>query len=204
MSDATGEIELKSATGQASGFQQWADVFYGVLVAPQQTMAVLADDSQYKSNGGALVMAGVTVFSSSLIALISSTGGDLSGNSQICVALCLVIGIQAWALSSILLYAIARIFKSPNRSLGSAFVVTGWAFLPFYFVSPAKCLLNIPLVGILTMCAIGAWVLSLDYAAYKSILGLSHRKMLALAVVVPALYKLSVLFGVIFVAALIF
>jgi len=204
MSDASSEIELKNTAGSNSGVQQWADVFYGVLVAPQQTMAVLADNAQYKSNGAALLMAGFTVFSSSLIALFGSAGGDFSATSQMCVAICLLIALQAWALLSLLLYAIARVFSSPHCSLGSAFVVTGWSFLPFYFVSPAKCLLNVPLVGILTFCAIGAWILFLEFASYKSVLNLSHRKMLALAVAVPALYKLSILSGLIFVAALIF
>lgn len=204
MTDASNNLELNNTSLAKSGVQQWADVFYGVLVAPQQTMAVLADNSQYKSNGTALLMAGITVFSSVLLALIGACGGDFGATSQLCITICLIVGLQTWALLSLLLYTIARIFSASSCSIGSAFVVTGWAFMPLYFVSPVKCLLNIPLVGILSFCALGAWILFLEYAACKSNLNLTNRKMLALAVAVPVLYKLSILSGLIFVAALIF
>ncbi len=76
MTDTAAELELNKPSSASAGFQQWADVFYGVLVAPGQTMSVLADSSQYKSDGMAFVLAVTTVVSSSIVAGVGASGGD--------------------------------------------------------------------------------------------------------------------------------
>jgi len=203
MSDVKSDLELKNTDG-AAGILQWADVFYGVLAAPLATMAVLADDTQYQSNTTAMCLAGFTVTSAALFALIGAAGGDFGAACQIAIVFCFLLCLLYWAFLSLLLYSLARIIKSPNGNLGSSFVVTGWTFLPLFFVSPAKCLLNIPVFGVIVFLALVLWMLFLEYAAFKAILGLEHKRMLALSLIVPLLYKLSVSAGVIFFLALIF
>ncbi len=204
MTDAFGELELKKTSGPEAGIQQWADVFYGVLLAPKQTMTVLADDCQYKSDGMAFVFAAFTVMTSSLTAIIGSCGGDMSTLSQLCIVAVMFVGVSTWTFLSLLLFLLARIAGSPNRNLGSSFIVTGWAFLPFYFINPAKCLLNVPLLGWLVVSALIVWMIYLEYAAFKAVLGFKRKRMIALMIGVPIMYKLSILCGLIFFLTIIF
>lgn len=204
MTDTALELELNKPSSASAGIQQWADVFYGVLVAPGQTMTVLADSSQYKSDGMAFILAVITVVSSSLVAAVGASGGDTGALAQLGIAFCMLIGVLTWSSLSFLLYVLSRLVRSPNHALGSAFVVTGWAFVPVYFINPAKCLLSVPLLGWLVVIALVLWIFVLQWIAYQSMLKFSRKRMIALAFALPVLYKLSLLCGLIFILAILF
>ncbi len=204
MTDTAVELEVNKPSSASAGIQQWADVFYGVLVAPGQTLRVLADSSQYKSDGLAFVLAGITVVSSSLVAAVGSSGGDAGALAQLGIAFCMVFGILTWSGLSFLLYVLSRLVRSPNHDLGSSFVVTGWTFVPVYFINPAKCLLSVPLLGWLVVIALVLWIFVLQWIAYQSMLRFSRKRMIALVFGLPLLYKLTLLWGLFFVLAILF
>lgn len=204
MTDAASELELNKPSSATAGIEQWADVFYGVLVAPGQTMSVLADASQYKSDGRAFVLAVITVLTSSLVAAVGASGADMGAMSQLGIAFCMLCGVLAWSGLSLLLFVLSRLVRSPNHDVGSAFVVTGWAFVPVYFINPAKCLLSLPLIGWLAVTALVLWILILHWIAYQSMLKFSCKRMIALVFGLPVLYKLSLLCGLFFVLAILF
>lgn len=204
MTDAVSNLELNETSGRSAGIQQWADVFYGVLVAPQQTMAVLADNSLYKSDGAAFVCAALTVFTSSLLSIIGACGGDMSFKSQLCIVAGLFFAVANWTMLSSLLYLIARIVSAPNKNIGSAFVVVGWAYLPIYFINPIKCLSSVPVFGVLTVFALIGWMIFLECVAYKSVLNFNCKRTIALFIAVPVLYKFTLLCGLIFLLAVAF
>ncbi len=205
MSDATNELELNRLNkSSASGIQQWADVFYGVLVAPGQTMEVLADTEQYKSDGWGFAFSFATVFSSSLIAAVGASGGDSGVLAQLGISLCTFFGIFLWCALSLLLFVLSRLASSPNHNLGSAFIVTGWAFVPVYFINPAKCLISLPILGGLVASALLVWMFALQWMAFASMLRFNGKRMFALVFGLPILYKLTLLGGLIFILAILF
>jgi hypothetical protein len=204
MTDTASELELNKPSSASAGIEQWADVFYGVLVAPGQTMNVLADTSQYKSDGMAFVLAFITVITSSLVAAVGASGGDMGVIAQLGVAFCMLFGVLVWSGLSLLLFVLSRLVRSPNHDLGSAFVVTGWAFVPVYFINPAKCLLSVPLIGWLVVIALVLWMFILQWIAYQSMLKFSRKRMIALVFGLPVLYKLTLLCTLIFILAILF
>jgi hypothetical protein len=204
MTDTASKLEPNKPSSATSGIEQWADVFYGVLVAPGQTMNVLADTSQYKSDGMAFVFAFITVVTSSLVAAVGASGADTGTLSQLGIAFCLFFGVLVWSGLSLFLFVLSRLVSSPNHDLGSAFVVTGWAFVPVYFINPAKCLLPVPLIGWLVVTALVLWMFILQWIAYQSMLKFSPKRMIALVFGLPVLYKLSLLCGLIFFLAILF
>lgn len=204
MTDTASELELNKPSSATAGIAQWADVFYGVLVAPVQTMNVLADVTEYKSDGMAFVLAFITVLTSCLVAAVGASGGDMGAMSQLGIAFCMFFGVLAWSGLSLLLFLLSRLVRSPNHDIGSAFVVIGWAFVPVYFINPAKCLLSVPLIGWLVVAALVLWMFILQWLAYQSMLKFNRKRMFALVFGLPVLYKLSILCGLIFVLAILF
>lgn len=208
MSDAKNELELnqlnKSDKSPASGLQLWADVFYGVLVAPGQTMDVLADTARYKSDGVGFALSFATVFTSSLIAAIGASGGDSGILAQLGIAFCTFFGILYWSGLSFLLFILTRLTRSSNHDLGSAFIVTGWAFVPVFFINPVKCLLAAPILGGLVVAALIFWIFALQWMAFSSMLRFNGKRMTALVFGLPILYKLSLLAALLFILAVLF
>ncbi len=204
MTDTASKLEANKPSSTTAGIEQWADVFYGVLVAPGQTMNVLADASQYKSDGMAFVLAFITVMTSSLVAAVGASGGDMGAISQLGIAFCMFFGVLVWSGLSFLLFVLSRLVRSPNHDLGSAFVVTGWAFVPVYFINPAKCLLSAPLIGWLVVAALALWIFILQWIAYQAMLKFSLKRMIVLLFGLPVLYKLTLLCGLIFILAILF
>ncbi|MCC7527146.1 MAG: hypothetical protein IT342_01415 [Candidatus Melainabacteria bacterium] len=202
MTDTASKLEANKPSSQTAGIEQWADVFYGVLVAPGQTMNVLADASQYKSDGMAFILAFITVMTSTLVAAVGASGADMGAISQLSIAFCMFFGVLVWSALSLLLFVLSRLVRSPNHDLGSAFVVTGWAFLPVYFINPAKCLLSFPLIGWLVVAALVLWIFILQWIVYQATLKFSLKRMIALVLGLPVLYKLTLLCGLIFVLAI--
>ncbi len=204
MTESASELELNKPSTGTSGIQQWADVFYGVLVAPGQTLTVLCDASKYKSDGTAFILASITVVTSSLLAAVGASGGDSGTLAQLGIAFCMLFGLLVWSGLSLLLFVLTRLARSPHHDFGSAFVVTGWAFVPVYFINPAKCLLSVPLFGWLVVCALVVWMGILQWIAYQSMLQFSSKRMFALVFGLPVLYKLTLLCGLFFVLAILF
>jgi len=204
MTESAPELELKKAPGDSVGIQQWADVFYGVLVAPAQTMRILSDDSQYKSNDIAVLFALATVLTSSWIASFGASGGDGGVTAQLAVIVCTFLGVLFWVGISTLLFLLSRLCRSPKHNIGSAFIVTGWAFVPVYFINPAKCLSSIPFLGAAIVVGLLVWMFVLQWLAFASMLNFNNKRTFALTIGLPVVYKLTLLIGLLFLLGIVF
>ncbi|MBC7998644.1 MAG: YIP1 family protein [Leptolyngbya sp.] len=194
MTEITSETHSNNISETQSN-RQWADVFYGVLVAPKQTMDILADDDRYKSDQSAILFSLSTVILSSLIAGAAAAHGNFDFGGQVRIIFCLFSSLFCWAVLSGLLYLIARIVRSSHRNPSSAFIVSGWTFLPLFFVPPVLTFLSYPAIGWLLSFLLLAWILLLQCIAFSSVLNYSAKRMIALVVGVPVLYKLLFLAG---------
>lgn len=58
--ESENEAVEKKESAYKNGFNRWADIFYGVLVAPRQTMMILSDSSRFPPTashiGGAVLL----------------------------------------------------------------------------------------------------------------------------------------------------
>lgn len=204
MTDSANELELNKTPGEGVGIKQWADVFYGVLVAPGQTMRVLSDDALYKSNETAVLFALATVLTSSWLASFGASGGDSGSLAQVGITLCTFLGVLLWAGISLMLFVLSRLCCSPKHNLGSAFIVTGWAFVPVYFINPVKCLSSIPFVGVVFVVGLLVWMFALQWLAFMAMLNFNHKRMFALSIALPVMYKLVFLCGLLFLLGIVF
>ncbi len=204
MTDNSAEIELKKAPGNSVGIQQWADVFYGVLVAPGQTMRVLSDASQYKASDTAILFSLATVLTSSWSASFGASGGDVGVLAQLGIVICTLFGVLWWVGFSLLLFILTRLCRSPKHNIGSAFIVAGWAFVPVYFINSAKCLTSIPFLGTGVVIGLLIWMFILQWLAFASMLDFHHKRMLALAIGLPVVYKMTLLIGLFFLLGILF
>ncbi|MBX9948797.1 MAG: hypothetical protein K2Y39_06530 [Candidatus Obscuribacterales bacterium] len=204
MTDSSTELELKKAPGDSVGIQQWADVFYGVLVAPAQTMRVLCDNSQYRASDTSVLFSLATVLTSSWIASLGASGGDGSGLAQFGIVICTLFGVLWWVGYSLLLFLLSRLCRSPRHHVGSAFIVTGWAFVPVYFINPVKCLSSIPFFGTVVVIGLLVWMFMLQWLAFASMLDFNHKRMFALAIGLPVVYKMTLLIGLFFLLGILF
>lgn len=194
MTEITSET-LSNSASETQSNTHWADVFYGVLVAPKQTMDILADADRYKSDQSAILFSLSTVVLSSLIAGAAAAHGNFDFGGQVRIIFCLFSSLFCWTVLSVLLHLIARIVRSPHLSPSSAFVVSGWTFLPLFFVPPVLTFHHYPAIGWLLSLLLFAWILLLQCIAFSSVLNYSAKRVVALAVGVPALYKLLLMAG---------
>jgi hypothetical protein len=173
--------------------RQWVDAFYGVLVAPKRTMDILADTERYKTDQSALLFSLSTVILSSLIAGASAAQGNFDFGGQVRIIFCLFVSLFYWAILSALLHLISRIVRAPHRSAHSAFIVCGWTFLPLCFVPPVLTFHTYPAIGWLLSFLLAVWICLLQCIAFSSVLNYSAKRMVALLIGVPMLYKFLLL-----------
>lgn len=194
MTEITSEAH-SNIVNETQSNRQWADVFYGVLVAPKQTMDILADADRYKSDQSAILFSLSTVILSSLIAGAAAAHGNFDFGGQVRIIFCLFSSLFFWAVLSGLLHLIARIVRAPHSTLSSAFIVSGWTFLPLFFVPPVLTFFFYPAIGWLFSLLLLAWILLLQCISFSSVLNYSAKRMVALAIGVPVLYKLLLVAG---------
>jgi hypothetical protein len=204
MTESANELELNKAPGETVGIHHWADVFYGVLVAPGQTMRVLSDASQYKPTDTAVLFSLATVLTSSWIASFGASGGDAGVAAQVGISICTLLGVLWWVGFSLLLFVLSRLCRSSKHNLASALIATGWAFVPVYFINPAKCLLSVPVLGSVVIVGLVVWMCALQWFAFMSMLDFNHKRMFALGFALPLLYKLTLLIGLLFLLGIVF
>lgn len=198
MSDISAEIIIEEKPTGGNALSQWANVFYGVLVAPVQTMSVMADSTKYKTDGIAVASAFAVVLTSCMASAIGASAGSIGVFAQLGIAFCTLSGLLYWSAFSILLSLFCRFVPSSNQQTSAAFVVTGWAFLPIYFINTAKCFFSVPTFGWFLMTLLIVWFIAMQCVAVQSLLKISFKPMFSLLVGIPLLYKLT------FVSALVF
>ena len=185
----------KARSGYKNPFSLFADVFYGVLVAPQQTLSILSDRSKFPPTAANLLLTlAFVLFTVGLPAAIKALGSA----DNLDKALAFILGnLTNWSVLSFILYYLGSSMRSHKLTLGNAFIATGWAFLPFAFFAPVACFKGV--LGsafIFLACLPTIWFLALQWIAFRSALRVSNFKLALIALVVPPILCLVYLFWI--------
>jgi hypothetical protein len=190
------EVEAKS--GYTNPFALFADVFYGVLIAPRQTLSILSDSSRFPPTFANLLLTFVLVFG--VLALPAAIKVGANGGSEMGVlkASGFIVGnLFNWAMLSFILYYLSIWLRGNKLSLGNAFIATGWAYLPFVFFAPVACFKSALGNGFtLFACVPALWFLVLEWFAFQTSLRTSAIKLALIALVVPPIFCLVYLFWI--------
>lgn len=178
-----------------NSFNLFADIFYGVLVAPRQTMLILSNGSKYPPNAGHISQAiFFVVLVLSMIAWLRfrfdapSTAGSVLAFA--------VSGACNWICVAFLLYYLSIFLRSRLR-LGNAIIATAWSFLPLIFLAPLYCFKHAlgPLFFLLATLPV-YWFLFLLWTTFHAALKTTHFKLGLILIVVPPLLAFVYLFWV--------
>lgn len=185
--------EKKSA--YENSFNLFADIFYGVLVAPRQTMLILSNGAKYPPNAGHVSQAiFFVVLVISMIAWLRfrfetpSTAGSVLAFA--------ISGTCNWICVAFLLYYLSIFLRSRLR-LGNAIIATAWSFLPLIFLAPLYCFKHAlgPLFFLLATLPV-YWFLFLLWTTFHAALKTTHFKLGLILIVVPPLLAFVYLFWV--------
>ncbi|MBU6450841.1 MAG: hypothetical protein KGS72_03615 [Cyanobacteria bacterium REEB67] len=191
--------EPEAKSGYKNPFHLFADVFYGVLIAPRQTLAILADRAKFPPTFANLLLTfALVLFSVGLPAAMKASGNASAPEESVLKSISFAFGnLFNWSILSLILYYLS-IGLRPNRlTLGNAFIVTGWAFLPFSFFAPVACFkLALGNGFIFFACLPAIWFLFLQWTAFQTALRVSNFKLLLIALVVPPVLCLVYIFWI--------
>ncbi|HMW89649.1 MAG TPA: Yip1 family protein [Candidatus Obscuribacter sp.] len=201
-----GEGQKKSQ--YENSFNLFADIFYGVLVAPRQTMLILSDQTKYPCTAGNIAQSGFFV-----IMVLSMTGwlrfkADSIQASVGSGLMFTLSGALNWFFMAVVLYYLS-IFMRGRLKLGNALIATAWSFLPFIFFAPVLCFRTLlgnffPLLAMMP----ALWFLFLLFVTFQASLRTSIPKLSLILIVVPPLFAfvyifwLVVAFGSLFIQIL--
>ena len=187
--------EGKSRDIYKNGFTLWADIFYGVLVAPRQTMMILSDSSRFPSNFANFSSAAMLVVLALSITAFLKIKPDNAAVSVLNSSLFVVSGLGYWVTLSCILYYLSIWLRGHRLTFGNAFIATGWAFLPFAFFAPVACMRHTPLFFLLATIP-AFWFIALEWIAFQTSLRTSTIKLALILLVVPPVLALVYIFWI--------
>lgn len=189
------KVKVEKKGDYENSFNLFADIFYGVLVAPRQTMLILSNGSKYPPNAGHISQAiFFVVLVLSMVAWLRfrfdapSTAGSVLAFA--------VSGACNWICVAFLLYYLSIFLRSRLR-LGNAIIATAWSFLPLIFLAPLYCFKHAlgPLFFLLATLPV-YWFLFLLWTTFHAALKTTHFKLGLILIVVPPLLAFVYLFWV--------
>ncbi len=178
----------------ASGVNQWADIFYGLLVAPVRTMRVLTEDESLAANNqtvyGALIM---VVLANAISGAVDAS--VIGTSPSLAILLSAVFqGLVMWLALSAILHIVCGWVSKHEVSLRTALICVGWAFMPLIFVGPMSCFRSLGLVYNFLAIVPVLWMLYLQWLVFDHSLAVGPVRMFALLVLGPPLFLLTYLF----------
>lgn len=188
------EVKAKVPGDYAKSINLFADIFYGVLVAPRQTMQILSDGKKYPATFSHLTQS--IFFLILVLSLVSwlKFKLDRMAESAVSSLVFTVSGIELWLVLAIALYYLGSFARVKVR-FGNALVSTAWAFLPVLFFAPIMCFKKLLGLGVmLPGMVVAIWFLYLIFAAFQSALKTTALKMSLIVIVVPPIFAFVYLF----------
>lgn len=166
----------------------WIDTFAGILIQPIQTLRQLAAvaDERFNGIGGA---AAVVILAFGLDGLRMVPPQNLL-LAWLYVPFSIFLGLMLW-LSMAGFYSLtASIFGAPTSRCQRAFVLIGWSFAPWTLMAPIGCYRELLGPAFIVVAAIPfIWTFIMQVLAVRESFELRSMQVLALFVVVPALYQ---------------
>lgn len=186
--------DLTPLENQAIG---WANIFYGILIAPATTLDVLANPLRYRADSKGVLGAISAVFLCALLEGFAQSCFDTQPLA-LSVSITFVSDLVTWIMLAVFLAVWARCLKRETK-FSSALVVTGWAFVPLIFKAPLACYVlasKSTMVFLLVLPVI--WFFILELIAYDSILKMGKARTLGIVVLLPPILFFACLFWLIF------
>jgi|GEM_PF-556841 len=190
------KVEAKS--GYSSPFALFADIFYGMLIAPRQTLFILSDSKKFPPSLANLFLTFVLVAGVLMLPAGIKIGAASDSAEGVIKALAFIIAnMLNWLVLSFVLYYLSIWLRGNRLTLGNAFIATGWAYLPFAFFAPIACFKTALGHNFMALAVIPAiWFLLLQWLAFQTSLRTSTIKMAMIALVVPPVFCLVYLFWI--------
>jgi hypothetical protein len=183
-----------SSFGEVKERIGWANIFYGMLIAPATTLNVLANPGLYGADARGVLGAFVTIFLAGLVESFAQSALNQEQSTGLFVFTSLIGDLFNWLTLAFLLYVLARGLKIETK-FRSTLIVTGWASVPLIFQAPIVCyalaakasaefFLALPMI----------WYFALELFAYDSILKLGKIKTLGIVILLPPILFLACVF----------
>jgi hypothetical protein len=173
---------------------QWADIFYGLLVAPIRTIEVLTGDEALGASYKTVCGAGVMVLLANAISGCVDAG--VSGNRPTMAILLSVEfqGLVMWLALSALLHIVCGWASARHVSLRTALVSVGWAFMPLIFTGPMSCFRSLGFAYNFLAAIPILWMCYLQWLVFSHSLAIDSVRMFALLILGPPLFIVTYLF----------
>jgi hypothetical protein len=185
------EVTLQPA---ASDVNQWADIFYGLLVAPDRTMRVLSEDESLAANNqtvyGALI---IVVLANAISGAVDASVIGTSPSLPILLS-AVFQGLVMWLALSAILHIVCGWVSKREVSLRTALICVGWAFMPLIFIGPMSCFRALGSVYNFLAIIPVLWMFYLQWLVFAHSLEVGPVRMFALLVLGPPLFILTYFF----------
>ncbi len=191
MSDTDVTLPAPSSTSEV---EQWADIFYGLLVAPIRTIEVLTDDEALAPTWKTILGAAITV----LLANGISGSVDASNNGlRPTIAILISVEFEAvvlWLALSALVHIICGWVSKREVAFSTSLVGVGWAFMPLVFAAPMSCFRSLGIVYNVLAAIPILWMCYLQWLILNHSLAIGTVRMFVLLVLGPPIFILTYLF----------
>lgn len=190
MSDAEATLPIP----KTNELNRWADIFYGLLVAPISTINFLTDDEAlqptFKTVAGAAVMVLLANGISGIVA------ASTSGNQPTMPIVCSVEfeAVVMWLALSAIVHIICGWVSKREVSFSTSLVSVGWAFMPLVFAAPMSCFRSLGFIYTLLSTIPVLWMCYLQWLVFNHALAIGTVRMFALLVLGPPIFIVAYLF----------
>lgn len=185
-----------STTVESNQAPGWSDLFLGVLTRPIETLRLLDQLSDTHAVTDLTTKAFNTVFLTATflgLSRINLQDGLLSVFEFLST---LTNEMVFWVVSAAVMFLLSAVFADARPAKWKkALVLTGFSLAPVIFFVPMLCLKNTLGTGALLFATIPTWwTLFLLCMSYRIALGISGRKLLVIALILPPMLFLVYLF----------
>lgn len=199
MSDLEGALPIADesvlpAATTTNEVNQWADICYGLLVAPIRTIEILTDDDALGASYKTVLGAGVMVL---LANGISGCVDAATSGSRPSLAILISVEFQAivmWLALSAIVHIVCGWASKRDVSLRTAMVSVGWAFMPLIFSGPMSCFRSLGFAYNFLAAIPILWMCYLQWLVFNHALAVGSVRMFALLVLGPPLFIVTYLF----------
>jgi hypothetical protein len=192
MSEA--EVTLPTTSNSTNEINQWADIFYGLLVAPIRTIEILTDDealgATYKTVLGAAVM---VLLANGISGCVDAATSGVRPDFAILFSVEFQ-AIVMWLALSALVHIICGWVSKREVAFSTSLVGVGWAFMPLVFAAPMSCFRTLGIVYNLLAAIPILWMCYLQWLVFNHSLAIGSVKMFALLVLGPPLFIITYFF----------
>lgn len=175
----------------------WTDLFYGMLIAPGETLKVLANASTYRPSLPNVIGACIVVSLCSLVESFAQGVRNPNLPLPLMISSSFFNDLLIWLLLSLFLAWLSSCLA--NRwNFWTATIVVGWTFVPLIFTAPiAACAASQKTYWDLFLSLPIFWFLILEWLAFDALLNLGKARTLGVIFLTPPLLCFAATFWVI-------